>query len=51
MPKDVQCLQDAFSSVNSLYIADGHHRTAAACRFNSDPGLIKKNSILANSSK
>lgn len=30
-PELVQALQQAFLSVKTLYIADGHHRTAAAC--------------------
>ena len=29
---DMKALHEAFHSVESLYIADGHHRTAAACR-------------------
>ena len=29
---DIEALRVAFSKVDSLYIADGHHRTAAACR-------------------
>lgn len=31
-PGDIQRLCSAFSAVNSLYIADGHHRAAAAYR-------------------
>jgi uncharacterized protein (DUF1015 family) len=31
-PADMAALQEAFSDVESLYIADGHHRTAAACQ-------------------
>ena len=30
--QDVIAIQSAFQSVESLYIADGHHRTAAACQ-------------------
>ena len=30
-PADITALMEAFSGVDSLYIADGHHRTAAAC--------------------
>lgn len=30
--EDIEALKDAFLGVDSLYIADGHHRTAAACR-------------------
>ena len=29
---DIEALRTAFLKVDSLYIADGHHRTAAACR-------------------
>lgn len=29
--QDIFALQEAFYSIDSLYIADGHHRTAAAC--------------------
>lgn len=31
-PADVDALQDAFVRIPALYVADGHHRTAAACR-------------------
>lgn len=31
-PSDVKALQDAFAQIPALYVADGHHRTAAACR-------------------
>ncbi|KAJ1424881.1 hypothetical protein B484DRAFT_94924 [Ochromonadaceae sp. CCMP2298] len=31
-PADMAALQHAFADVESLYIADGHHRTAAACQ-------------------
>lgn len=31
-PADVRALQDAFAGIDALYVADGHHRTAAACR-------------------
>ena len=31
-PGDVERLRSAFEPVESLYIADGHHRAAAACR-------------------
>ena len=30
--EDIEALKVAFLDVESLYIADGHHRTAAACR-------------------
>jgi uncharacterized protein (DUF1015 family) len=30
--QDIHALQGAFESVDSLYIADGHHRTAASCQ-------------------
>ena len=30
--KDVVEIEKAFDEVEFLYIADGHHRTAAACR-------------------
>ena len=29
---DIETIQDFFKDVNALYIADGHHRSAAACR-------------------
>jgi uncharacterized protein (DUF1015 family) len=31
-PADIQSIKDAFARIPSLYIADGHHRTAAAAR-------------------
>ena len=31
--EDVRTITEAFQHIDSLYIADGHHRTAAACRF------------------
>jgi len=31
-PGDIERLRSAFAPVESLYIADGHHRAAAACR-------------------
>ena len=31
-PGDIERLRDAFSAVEALYIADGHHRAASACR-------------------
>jgi uncharacterized protein (DUF1015 family) len=31
-PRDVQALQDAFTAVDALYVADGHHRSASAHR-------------------
>jgi uncharacterized protein (DUF1015 family) len=31
-PGDIQRLSAAFEAVDALYIADGHHRAAAACR-------------------
>lgn len=31
-PKDIQLITEEFSKIPSLYIADGHHRTAAAAR-------------------
>ncbi len=31
-PEDVASLREAFSTVDSLYVADGHHRTASAYR-------------------
>jgi len=31
-PEDVARLREAFSTVDSLYVADGHHRTASAYR-------------------
>lgn len=32
-PDEVAAIAHAFESVDSMYIADGHHRTAAACKF------------------
>lgn len=29
---DVARITEAFSAIDSLYIADGHHRTASACK-------------------
>ena len=29
---DISCIQDAFSTINSIYIADGHHRCASAVK-------------------
>ncbi|MFT5584954.1 MAG: hypothetical protein ACI9VR_002542 [Cognaticolwellia sp.] len=31
-PADIQAIQDAFGGMEALYIADGHHRSAAASR-------------------
>lgn len=31
-PRDVQALQDAFTDIPALYVADGHHRSASAHR-------------------
>lgn len=36
-PLDIAALQAAFEAIDSLYIADGHHRTAAACKAVSSP--------------
>ncbi len=30
--KEIQAIQDAFGKLNELYVADGHHRSAAASR-------------------
>lgn len=30
-PQDMMCIRRAFAPVESVYIADGHHRTASAC--------------------
>lgn len=38
---DIESIKTAFLHVDSLYIADGHHRTAAACRI----ALRNKNNI------
>lgn len=35
--EDIQSIQQAFEVIDSLYIADGHHRTAAACKVQSSP--------------
>lgn len=54
LPDDIFALQEAFAAVDSLYIADGHHRTAAACRFNSSPQRFargKTSPALVNSAK
>lgn len=29
---DIKCIQDAFAGINSIYIADGHHRCASAVK-------------------
>ncbi|RYY84706.1 DUF1015 family protein [archaeon] len=31
-PEDLHALQAAFEHIDAMYIADGHHRTSAACR-------------------
>lgn len=31
-PEDLRALQQAFEHIDAMYIADGHHRTSAACR-------------------
>jgi len=31
-PQDIEVIQEAFSTIDALYIADGHHRAAAAAR-------------------
>ncbi len=31
-PADIKALQDAFTAVEAIYVADGHHRTASAHR-------------------
>ena len=38
---DIESIKTAFFHVDSLYIADGHHRTAAACRI----ALKNKNNV------
>lgn len=35
---DIKTIEDAFSRMNSIYIADGHHRCASACKV----GLLKR---------
>ncbi|MCR4650805.1 MAG: DUF1015 family protein [Lachnospiraceae bacterium] len=30
--KDIEFVEEAFASMNAIYIADGHHRCASACR-------------------
>ena len=53
--QDALSIQEAFSTVDSLYIADGHHRTAAACKSlqqsQSSPRPNRKAMPLPNSSK
>ena len=42
---DIESIKTAFLQVDSLYIADGHHRTAAACRIalkNKDNAGLRK---------
>lgn len=34
---DILTLQQAFEQIDTLYIADGHHRTAAACKIQQSP--------------
>lgn len=31
-PQDILAIQRAFEGIEHLYIADGHHRAAAACK-------------------
>eukprot|EP01038_Epipyxis_sp_PR26KG_P014092 gene14092-18911_t len=40
---DITAIQEAFESIDSVYIADGHHRTAAACRYNNANSPQKPN--------
>lgn len=35
---DIETIEDAFANMNSIYIADGHHRCASACKV----GLLKR---------
>lgn len=44
----ILALQNAFSSVDAVYIADGHHRTSAACRYHimSLPFQSKSHSLI-----
>ena len=35
---DIRTIEDAFAKMNSIYIADGHHRCASACKV----GLLKR---------
>ena len=35
---DIKTIEDAFAKMNSIYIADGHHRCASACKV----GLLKR---------
>jgi uncharacterized protein (DUF1015 family) len=37
-PEDIQVIQEAFASMDYLYVADGHHRTASAAKV----GLIRR---------
>ena len=46
-PKLVKQLQDGFKSVESIYIADGHHRTAAAAKVGKDAPNTQKGYFLA----
>jgi uncharacterized protein (DUF1015 family) len=47
---EIKSLQEAFSTVDSLYIADGHHRAAAACKLlnNKREQALKNGTILQN---
>ena len=47
-PKEIATIQDAFARIPCLYIADGHHRTAAAARvFQSRKGVGNSGFFLA----
>eukprot|EP01040_Poterioochromonas_malhamensis_P006509 gene6509-7009_t len=48
---DIIALQTAFETVESLYIADGHHRTAAACKMMSSPRPTRKGAPVQPSSR
>ena len=46
-PKIVEQLQHGFTTVESIYIADGHHRTAAAAKVGKDASNTQKGYFLS----
>lgn len=50
--QDTLSIQEAFTTIEALYIADGHHRTASACKsLQSSPRPNRKAMPFPNSSK
>jgi uncharacterized protein (DUF1015 family) len=47
-PDPVTALSDAFEAMNAIYIADGHHRSAAASRVAAERSLGKSSAQSAN---